>query len=210
MADLQDDLQDLHTFFETCGIVEDPATRNLLLNLEGFTRLDNVGDLEDDNDVTAMAGRMSRRTQAEGRIILGTKVIKRLQTLTWWICDQKNNNNVTAMAGRMSHRTQAKGRIILGTKVIKRLQTLTWWIRDQKKQNLHVVAADFNDDCCEECTNTRMVIDGRSLHIRADVTVGRCLLYYWRSFNLPTLRLVKWLTSVNECCKECTNTRRQQ
>jgi hypothetical protein len=30
---------------------------------------------------------------AEGRIILGTKVIvKHLQTLIWWICDQKKQN----------------------------------------------------------------------------------------------------------------------
>jgi hypothetical protein len=42
MADLQDDLQDLHTVLETCGI-EDPATRRLFLNLEGFTQLEDLG-----------------------------------------------------------------------------------------------------------------------------------------------------------------------
>jgi hypothetical protein len=52
MADLQDDLQDLHTVLEMCGI-EDPATRTLFLNLEGFNHLDDLGDLEDDSDVMA-------------------------------------------------------------------------------------------------------------------------------------------------------------
>jgi hypothetical protein len=94
MADLQDDLQDLHTVLEMCGIVENPAISTLFLNLEGFNTLSDLGDLlEDDNDVTAMAGLTSRRTVAEGRIILGTKVSKRVQTLViWWICDQKKQN----------------------------------------------------------------------------------------------------------------------
>jgi hypothetical protein len=41
---------------------------------------------------------MSKRTVAEGRIILGTKVIKRLQTLIWWIRDQKKQNLVVVAA----------------------------------------------------------------------------------------------------------------
>jgi hypothetical protein len=45
--------------------------------------------LETDADVTEMAKRMATRTQAEGRVLLGTVVIKRLQTLVWWIRDHQ-------------------------------------------------------------------------------------------------------------------------
>jgi hypothetical protein len=47
--------------------------------------------LETDKDVSEMSKtpRMANRTQAEGRVRLGTVVLKRLQTLIWWIRDQK-------------------------------------------------------------------------------------------------------------------------
>jgi hypothetical protein len=91
MADLQDDLQDVHTVLETCGMTI-PAIRTLFINLEGFDTLSAFSILVDDNDVTAMAARMSQRTVAEGKIILETTIFKRLQTLIWWIRDQKKQN----------------------------------------------------------------------------------------------------------------------
>jgi hypothetical protein len=79
---------DLHAVFEMCGIT-DAATRTLIMNREGFTQLDDLGVLETDSDVTEMAKRMASRTQAEGRVLLGTVIIKRFQTLVWWICDHQ-------------------------------------------------------------------------------------------------------------------------
>jgi hypothetical protein len=88
MADLQDDLQDVHTVLEMCGMTL-LAIRTLSINLEG---LSDFNILADNNDVMAMTARMSRCTVAEGKIILGTTVIKHLQTLIWWIHDQKKQN----------------------------------------------------------------------------------------------------------------------
>ena len=65
---------DLHAVFEMCGIT-DAATRTLIMNREGFTQLDDLGVLETDSDVTEMAKRMASRTQAEGRVLLGTVII---------------------------------------------------------------------------------------------------------------------------------------
>ena len=81
-------IAELNLVLETCGIL-DAATRTNIINREGFTSLDDLGVLETDTDVTEMAKRMATRTQAEGRVLLGTVVIKRLQTLVWWIRDQQ-------------------------------------------------------------------------------------------------------------------------
>jgi hypothetical protein len=89
MAD--DDLfgeEDLHTVLETCGITNED-TRNTIINQEGFDGLADLGVLETDADVTEMAKRMATRAQAEGRVLLGTVVIKRLQTLVWWVRDRQ-------------------------------------------------------------------------------------------------------------------------
>jgi hypothetical protein len=75
-----------------CGMTI-PAIMTLFINLEGFDALSAFSILVDDNDVTAMAARMLQRTVAEGKIILGTTVIKCLQTFIWcWIRDQKKQN----------------------------------------------------------------------------------------------------------------------
>jgi hypothetical protein len=81
-------IAELNLVLETCGIL-DAATRTNIINREGFTSLDDLGVLETDTDVMEMAKRMATRTQAEGRVLLGTVVIKRLQTLVWWIRDQQ-------------------------------------------------------------------------------------------------------------------------
>jgi hypothetical protein len=83
------------------------------MNREGFTQLDGLGVLETDTDVTEMAKRMTSCTQAERRVLLGTVVIKRLQTLVWWICDHQkrrlplnaNKFTVTTMASAAEMKT---------------------------------------------------------------------------------------------------------
>ena len=47
-----------------------------IINQEGFTQLEDPGVLETDTDVSEMAKRMATRTQAEGRVLLGTVMIK--------------------------------------------------------------------------------------------------------------------------------------
>jgi len=81
-------IDNLHAVFAMCGIT-DEATRTNIINQEGFTQLEDLGVLETDTDVSEMAKRMATRTQAEGRVLLGTVVIKRLQTLVWWVRDQQ-------------------------------------------------------------------------------------------------------------------------
>jgi hypothetical protein len=81
-------IDDLHVVFAICGI-PDAATRTLIMNHEGFTQLDDLGVLETNTDVTEMAKRMASCTQAKGRVLLGTIIIKRLQTLVWWFRDHQ-------------------------------------------------------------------------------------------------------------------------
>jgi hypothetical protein len=72
----------LHLVFEMCGIT-DAVTWTLIMNCKGFTQLDDLGVLETDSDVTEMAKRLASRTQAKGRVLLGTVIIKRFQMLVW-------------------------------------------------------------------------------------------------------------------------------
>jgi hypothetical protein len=81
---------DLHAVFEMCGIT-DAATWTLIMNRKGFTQLDDLGVLETDLDMTEMAKWMASHTQAEGRVLLGLVIIKRFQTLVWWICDHQKH-----------------------------------------------------------------------------------------------------------------------
>ena len=74
-AQVAADLQDVHAVLETCGM-SDLATRTRFITLEGlFLSLDRFSILVDDNDVTSMAARMSRRTVAEGKIMLGRRLL---------------------------------------------------------------------------------------------------------------------------------------
>ena len=93
---MADPIAQLHLVFEVCGIV-DGATRNNIINREGFSTIGDLGVLETDSDVSDMAKRMASRTLAEGRVLLGTVVVKRLQTLVWWVRDhQKRGLDVDA------------------------------------------------------------------------------------------------------------------
>ena len=51
--------------------------------------MEDLGVLETDMDITEMAKRMASRMQAEGRVLLGTVIIKCLQKLVWWIRDHQ-------------------------------------------------------------------------------------------------------------------------
>ena len=85
---MADPIDELHSVLLMCGITN-AATRTTIIEQEGFTQLDDLGVLETDAVVSDMAKRMATRTQAEGRVLLGTVVIKRLQTLIWWIRDHQ-------------------------------------------------------------------------------------------------------------------------
>jgi hypothetical protein len=103
--------EDLHSVFETCGIADEDVRDNIITR-EGFEGLADLGILETNTDVTDMAKRMATRTVAEGRVNLGTLVIKRLQTLVWWIRDrQKRGLNLRAQdftAKEMNQAAMAK------------------------------------------------------------------------------------------------------
>jgi hypothetical protein len=85
---LADLIEELHAVLVTCAMTEE-ATCTTIITQEGFTHLADLGVLETDTDVTDMAKRMAMRTQAEGRVLLGTIIIKQLQMLVWWIRDQQ-------------------------------------------------------------------------------------------------------------------------
>jgi hypothetical protein len=105
----------LHAVFAMCGI-PDAATRTLIMNREGFNQLDDLGVLETNMDVTEMAKRMASLTQAKGRVLLGTIVIKHLQTLVWWIHDHQkrrlplnaNKFTVATMASAVEMKTLSR------------------------------------------------------------------------------------------------------
>jgi hypothetical protein len=90
---MADPINDLHLVLETCGIL-DAVTRANIINREGFQSLADLGVLETDTDVSDMAKRLASRTQAEGRVYLGTVVVKRLQTLVWWVRDHQKQDSL--------------------------------------------------------------------------------------------------------------------
>jgi hypothetical protein len=85
---MADPIGELNAVFAMCGITNEATCANIIMQ-EGFTQLSDLGVLETDTDVTEMAKPMAARTQAKGRVLLGTVMIKRLQTLVWWIRDHQ-------------------------------------------------------------------------------------------------------------------------
>ena len=85
---MADPIAQLNLVFEVCGII-DAAMRTNIINQEGFATIEDLGVLETDTDVLDMAKRMALRMQAEGRVLLGTVVVKRLQMLVWWVQDHQ-------------------------------------------------------------------------------------------------------------------------
>jgi hypothetical protein len=80
--------EEVHAVLERCGVVAE-ATRNNIITCEGFMQLADFGVLENDTDVSEMAKRMALRMVAEGRVLLGTVIVKCLQTLVWWMRDHQ-------------------------------------------------------------------------------------------------------------------------
>jgi hypothetical protein len=90
MADpvIDDPLDEVRAVLEICGI-EDAGICERIIQHEGFASLADLGEMDNDTDVSDMAKRMASRTAAEGRVNLGTVQIKKLQALVWWVKDQQ-------------------------------------------------------------------------------------------------------------------------
>ena len=78
---------EIEMVFDLCGIDDDDAER--IAQNEGFESLDNLGVMEGDKDVLEMAKRLSTRAANNGRVLLGTVQIKRLQAVVWWVRDHQ-------------------------------------------------------------------------------------------------------------------------
>ena len=109
MADL---IGELSMVFEVCGIV-DAGMHTNIINREGFTSLADLGVLETNTDVLELVKRLVSRMQAEGRVYLGTVMVKRIQTLDWWVHDhQKHGLPMSAadfMVQAMNEAAEMKG-----------------------------------------------------------------------------------------------------
>ncbi len=77
---------ELNAVFTTIGI-QNADMRTKLIEKEGFLSLTDLAVLVNDKDVDEMAKRMAARTQAGGRVDLGTVTIQNLKTLVWWVDD---------------------------------------------------------------------------------------------------------------------------
>jgi hypothetical protein len=78
---MADPIGELNAVFALCGIM-DEVTRANIIDQEGFTQLSDLGVLETDMDITEIVKCMAvRRMQVKGRVLLGTVVIKWLQTI---------------------------------------------------------------------------------------------------------------------------------
>ena len=86
-------IDDVHHVLTICGITA-VASRNVFIDVEGLDTLEAFGDLNGDGDVTEMAKRMASRQQANGRVILGTTHIKRIQALVYWVKDHHRRDLV--------------------------------------------------------------------------------------------------------------------
>jgi hypothetical protein len=86
---------------------------------EGFTQLEDLGVLETNTNVTEMAKRMAACTQAEGRVLHGTVVIKCLHTLFWWVRDnQKRGLPLVAVDSNATSMNQASKMKILRCELV--------------------------------------------------------------------------------------------
>jgi hypothetical protein len=75
-----DPLDELHTILEQCGIATQAAHNNLIAN-EGFTLIESMSCMTNDNDTNEMAKCLMSRTVTDGHVIMGTVAIKRIQGL---------------------------------------------------------------------------------------------------------------------------------
>ena len=78
-------IDELDAVVEMIGIAEADMCM-MIIGQEGFTQLEDLAVLISDRDVDEMAKRMATRTQAKGRVLLGT--VQCMKTLVWWVADQ--------------------------------------------------------------------------------------------------------------------------
>jgi hypothetical protein len=83
-----DPLDELRTILEQCGIATQVARNNLIAN-EGFTLIESMSCMANDNDVNEMAKRSMSCTVMNGCIIMGTVATKQIQGLVFWIKDHR-------------------------------------------------------------------------------------------------------------------------
>jgi len=83
---MADTIQELCDVLETCGVAG-AADHNTIITHEGFMSIANLSILDGNSDVMEMAKRMVAQNAADGRVTLGTMVIKRLQALVWLVKD---------------------------------------------------------------------------------------------------------------------------
>jgi hypothetical protein len=81
-----DPLDELRTVLEQCGIATQAACNNLIAN-EGFTSIESMSCMTNDNDVNEMAKHLMSRSVMDGHVIMGTVAIKWIQGLVFWIKD---------------------------------------------------------------------------------------------------------------------------
>jgi hypothetical protein len=77
-----DPLDELRTILEQCGIATQVARNNLIAN-EGFTLIESMSCMTNDNDVNEMAKHSMSCTVTDGHVIMGTVAIKRIQGLVF-------------------------------------------------------------------------------------------------------------------------------
>jgi hypothetical protein len=80
-------LDELRTVLEQCGIATQAAHNNLIAN-EGCTSIESMSCMTNNNDVNEIAKRLMSRAAMDGRVIMGTVAIKRIQGLVFWIKDR--------------------------------------------------------------------------------------------------------------------------
>ena len=86
-----------HAALQTCGITVE-AERNTFVNIEGFQTLADIGSLSGDADAHEMVKRMGSRTVADGRVVIGTITVKKLQALVYWTKDRQKRQQALAAA----------------------------------------------------------------------------------------------------------------
>jgi hypothetical protein len=81
-------MDNLNAILMVCGVADPVQRTNIIVN-ESFTSLEDFCMFENDKDVNRMASRLASRTIQEGRVHLGTIVIKKLQALVFWCKDHQ-------------------------------------------------------------------------------------------------------------------------
>jgi len=127
----------VHAVLQVCGI-GNAAQRNLLIQNEGFQTLADIAVMEEDADVAEMAKRSASRAAQDGRVILGTVVIKRLQGLVWWLHDRiKHQQPLDAAAFTPAIMAEAMTKSMLKSRLVSRLLLSRTWASFTQMNSTH-------------------------------------------------------------------------